>query len=42
MKKSAQNDNHFSSFVAGIVNSPAFQMSKVEPVVTTADAQKEK
>ena len=42
VKKAAQNDNHFSSFVAGIVNSPAFQMSKAEPVVTTADAQKEK
>jgi hypothetical protein len=35
-KKAAQNDNHFSSFVLGIVNSPAFQMSTAEAVTTTA------
>jgi hypothetical protein len=35
-KKAAQNGNHFSSFVLGIVNSPAFQMSTAEAVTTTA------
>jgi len=35
-KKAAQNSNHFSSFVLGIVNSPAFQMSTAEAVTTTA------
>ena len=42
VRKAAQNDYRFSSFVTGIVNSAAFQMSKAEPVVTTADAQKDK
>src|SRR5262249_19292499 len=41
VRKAAQNENHFSSYVVGVVNSAAFQMSKVEPVVTT-DAQKER
>ncbi len=36
-KKAAQNGNHFSSFVLGIVNSPAFQMSTAEAVTTTAE-----
>ena len=35
-KKAAQNGNRFSSFVLGIVNSPAFQMSTVEALTTTA------
>jgi hypothetical protein len=35
-KKAAQNGNRFSSFVLGIVNSPAFQMSTAEAVSTTA------
>jgi mono/diheme cytochrome c family protein len=35
-RKAAQNGNHFSSFVLGIVNSPAFQMSTAEAVTTTA------
>jgi mono/diheme cytochrome c family protein len=35
-KKAAQNGNRFSSFVLGIVNSPAFQMSTAEAVTTTA------
>jgi hypothetical protein len=35
VKKAAQNGNHFSSFVLGIVNSTAFQMAKAEPVNTT-------
>jgi hypothetical protein len=35
-KKSAQNGNRFSSFVLGIVNSPAFQMSTVEAAMATA------
>jgi len=39
VRKAAQNENHFSSFVVGIVNSAAFQMSKAEPAVTTADAE---
>ncbi|MCU1385144.1 MAG: hypothetical protein JWL71_3841 [Acidobacteria bacterium] len=36
-KKAAQNGNRFSSFVLGIVNSPAFQMSTAEAVSTTAE-----
>jgi len=35
-KKAALNGNRFSSFVLGIVNSPAFQMSTAEAVSTTA------
>jgi hypothetical protein len=35
-KKAAQNGNRFSSFVLGIVTSPAFQMSTAEAVMTTA------
>ena len=35
-KKAAQNGNRFSSFVLGIVNSPAFQMSTAETATTTA------
>jgi mono/diheme cytochrome c family protein len=35
-RKAAQNGNHFSSFVLGIVNSPAFQMSTAEAVSSTA------
>ncbi len=42
VRKAAQNDYRFSSFVLGIVNSAAFQMAKAEPVVTTTDTQKEK
>jgi hypothetical protein len=36
VKKASQNGNRFSSFVLGIVNSPAFQMSTAEAVTTTA------
>jgi hypothetical protein len=39
VKKAGQTENRFSSFVLGIVNSPAFQMSKSESVTTTADAK---
>jgi len=42
VRKAAQNDYRFSSFVVGIVNSAAFQMSKADPVVTTAEAEKDK
>ena len=42
VRKAAQSDNHFSSFVLGIVNSAAFQMSKADSVVTTDDAPKDK
>jgi hypothetical protein len=35
-RKAAENGNRFSSFVLGIVNSSAFQMSTAEPVTTTA------
>ena len=35
-KKAAQNGNRFSSFVLGIVNSPAFQMSTAEAATSTA------
>jgi mono/diheme cytochrome c family protein len=35
-KKAAQSGNRFSSFVLGIVNSPAFQMSTAEAVTSTA------
>jgi hypothetical protein len=37
VKKAAANGNRFSSFVLGIVNSPAFQMARAEPVLTTAE-----
>ena len=37
VKKAAQNGNHLSSFVQGIVNSAAFQMAKAEPALTTAE-----
>jgi cytochrome c553 len=36
VKKATQTGNHFSSYVLGIVNSPAFQMSTAEAVTTTA------
>ena len=36
VKKAAANGNRFSSFVLGIVNSPAFQMSTADAVTTTA------
>ena len=36
VRKAGQNGNHFSSFVLGIVNSAAFQMSTAEAVTTTA------
>jgi cytochrome c5 len=39
VRKAAQNDNRFSSYILGIVNSPAFRMSTAEAVTTTADAQ---
>jgi hypothetical protein len=35
VKKAAQSDYRFSSFVMGIVNSAAFQMSQSEPATTT-------
>jgi len=38
VKKAAQSDYHLSSFVLGVVNSPAFQMSRSEAVTTTAGA----
>ena len=37
VKKAASNGNRFSSYVLGIVNSPAFQMAKAEPARTTAE-----
>ena len=36
VKKAAANGNRFSSFIFGIVNSSAFQMSTAEAVTTTA------
>jgi mono/diheme cytochrome c family protein len=39
VKKAAANDNRFSSFVLGVVNSGAFQMSQAEPVRTTENIQ---
>jgi cytochrome c553 len=36
-RKAAQNGNRFSEFVFGIVNSPAFEMARAEPAVTTTD-----
>ena len=38
VKKAAQSDYRLSSFVMGVVNSPAFQMSRSEGVTTTAGA----
>jgi mono/diheme cytochrome c family protein len=37
VKKAAQNGNRFSTFVLGVANSPAFQMAKAEPALTTAE-----
>jgi hypothetical protein len=37
VKKAAQNGNRFSTFVLGVVNSPAFQMAKAEPALTTVE-----
>jgi hypothetical protein len=39
VRKAGQDGNRFSSFVLGIVNSPAFQMNKAEPTITTAENQ---
>ncbi len=39
VRKAAANDNRFSSFVLGVVNSAAFQMSKAEAVQTTDNSQ---
>ena len=39
VKKAAANGNKMSSFVLGVVNSPAFQMSTADAVTTTADPQ---
>jgi uncharacterized protein DUF1585 len=36
-RDAAKNNNRFSSLVLGIVKSPAFQMSKVEPATTDKD-----
>jgi hypothetical protein len=36
VKKAAAGSNRFSTFVLGVVNSPAFQMSTAEAVTTTA------
>jgi len=36
VKKAEANGNRFSSFVFGVVNSPAFQMSTADVVTTTA------
>jgi len=35
VKRAGQTGNKFSSFVLGIATSPAFQMSRTEPVTTT-------
>jgi hypothetical protein len=35
-REAVKNDNRFSSFILGIVKSPAFQMSKAEPATNTA------
>jgi len=37
VRKAAQNGNRFSAFVLGVVNSPAFQMARAEPALTTAE-----
>jgi hypothetical protein len=39
VKKAGQHDNRLSSFVMGIVTSPAFQMSKGETTTTTVENQ---
>jgi hypothetical protein len=39
VRKAAQNGNHFSSYVLGVVNSAAFQMAQGEPAVTTDSSQ---
>jgi hypothetical protein len=39
VRDAARTDNHFSSFVLGVVNSQAFRMSKADPAATTDEAQ---
>jgi len=39
VRKAAANDYHFSSFVLGVVNSAAFQMSRADAVQTTDNSQ---
>jgi cytochrome c553 len=39
VRNAAANDNRLSSFIAGVVNSAAFQMSKAEAVQTTDNSQ---
>jgi hypothetical protein len=39
VRKAAASGNRFSSFVLGVVNSAAFQMSRAEPVQTTENVQ---
>ena len=41
VKKAAVGGNKFSSFVLGVVNSPAFQMSTAEAITTTAAEREE-
>jgi hypothetical protein len=41
VREAAANNNRFSSFIAGIVRSPAFQMSTIESPHTTASARQE-
>ncbi len=38
-RDAAKNNNRFSSFIMGIVKSPAFQMKKAEPVTTDSNGK---
>jgi hypothetical protein len=40
VREAATNDHQISSFIMGVVKSPAFQMSRAEAVETTAAAQR--
>jgi hypothetical protein len=42
IRDAGTNNNRFSSFVLGIANSRAFQMSRAEDAATTTDADKDK
>ena len=40
VRDAAKDDNRFSAFVLGVVNSPAFQMSRAEAATTTTEARR--
>ena len=41
VRDAAKDNNRFSAFVLGVVNSRAFQMARAEDVTTTDDEERE-